>query len=80
MTTTVQTVAKACTKDQGYIYNMKTLSAEDSKDLLKRKVGDFNRNSTDLEDGSLAIVRKCHGHPLALISVDNYLLKQEQIT
>lgn len=80
MTTTVQTVAKACTKDRGYIYNMRTLSVEDSKDLLKKRVGDFNRNSTDLEDGSAAIVRKCHGHPLALISVANYLLQQEQIT
>ncbi|VAH24244.1 unnamed protein product [Triticum turgidum subsp. durum] len=80
VTTTVQTVAKACTKDHGYIYNMRTLSVGDSKDLLKKWVGDFNRNSTDLEDGSAAIVRKCHGHPLALISVANYLLQQEQIT
>ncbi|KAM3393698.1 hypothetical protein ACQJBY_014429 [Aegilops geniculata] len=80
LTTTVQTVAKACTKDRGYIYNMRTLSVGDSKDLLKKRVGDFNKNSTDLEDGSAAIVRKCHGHPLALISVANYLLQQEQIT
>ncbi|KAI4969030.1 hypothetical protein ZWY2020_046360 [Hordeum vulgare] len=80
LTTSVQTVAKACTKDRGYIYSMRTLSVQDSKDLLKKRVGDFNRNSTDLEDGSAAIVRKCHGHPLALISVANYLLQQEQIT
>lgn len=80
LTTTLLSVANRCTVKSGYIYNMGTLSDEDSKDLLKKRVTMLDGPSLDLAGGSAAIVQKCHGHPLALISVANYLLKQDPLT
>ncbi|EMS46969.1 hypothetical protein TRIUR3_03495 [Triticum urartu] len=64
----------------GYVYNMRTLSAEDSTVLLKKKVSLLGGSSPDLEDGSAAIVHKCDGHPLALVSVANHLLGESELT
>ncbi|CAM0958956.1 unnamed protein product [Alopecurus aequalis] len=80
LTTTLQSIGNTCTADRGYIYNMITLSDEDSKKLLKKMVPGLAGRSKDLAVGSDAIVHKCHGHPLALTSMANYLLTQEQST
>lgn len=80
VTTTIHSVANKCSSVGGYIYNMRTLSKEDSKVLLKKKVSLLGGSSPDLEDGSAAIVDKCNGHPLALVSVANHLLGESELT
>ncbi|XP_048548043.1 disease resistance protein RGA4-like isoform X1 [Triticum urartu] len=68
VTTTVTSVANACSLPDGYVYSMRSLSAEQSKAYLDKKVF-VNGCSPDLERGSTAIVNRCDGHPLALVSV-----------
>ncbi|XP_037488436.1 disease resistance protein RGA4-like [Triticum dicoccoides] len=68
VTTTVTSVANACSLPDGYVYSIRSLSAEQSKDYLDKNVF-VNGCSPDLERGSTAIVNKCDGHPLALVSV-----------
>jgi len=82
VTTTVHSLANTCSSGDGYVYSMRTLSAEDSKRLLKKKVSFFQGCTDDSEAGSSAIVDKCYGHPLALVSVANHLLgvDQQQLT
>uniref|UniRef100_A0A8R7TBS4 Disease resistance protein RPM1 n=3 Tax=Triticum urartu TaxID=4572 RepID=A0A8R7TBS4_TRIUA len=80
VTTTIHSVANKCSSAGGYVYNMRTLSAEDSTVLLKKKVSLLGGSSPDLEDGSAAIVHKCDGHPLALVSVANHLLGESELT
>ncbi|XP_020180369.1 disease resistance protein RGA4-like [Aegilops tauschii subsp. strangulata] len=80
VTTNVQSVANACSSGDGYVYNMRNLGKEESKTLLKNKVSFFRASSPDSEDGSDAIVRKCLGHPLALVSVANHLLDEKELT
>jgi len=72
VTTSIQSVANACSSGHGYVYSMKTLSAEHSKDLLNKKVF-VGGCSPDMEEGSTAIVDKCDGLPLALVSVAKVL-------
>lgn len=68
VTTAVTSVANACSLPGGYVHNMRSLSAKQSKDYLDKKVF-VDGCSPDLERGSTAIVNKCDGHPLALVSV-----------
>ncbi|KAI4968806.1 hypothetical protein ZWY2020_046136 [Hordeum vulgare] len=68
VTTTVTSVANACSLPDGYVYSMRSLSEEQSKAYLDKKVF-VNGCSPDLERGSTAIVNRCDGHPLALVSV-----------
>ncbi|KAF7005718.1 hypothetical protein CFC21_020825 [Triticum aestivum] len=68
VTTTMTSVANACSLPDGYVYSMRSLSAKQSKDYLDKKVF-VGGCSPDWERGSTAIVNKCDGHPLALVSV-----------
>lgn len=69
VTTTSQQVAKACSSHgNGYVYNMRALDAKESMDLLETVL---RGNSPGLN--STLIVDKCDGHPLALVSVANFL-------
>ncbi|XP_020188052.1 disease resistance protein RGA4 isoform X2 [Aegilops tauschii subsp. strangulata] len=68
VTTTVNSVANACSLPDGYVHSMRSLTPEQSKDYLDKKVF-VNGCSPDLDKGSTAIVNGCDGHPLALVSV-----------
>ncbi|XP_048553347.1 disease resistance protein RGA4-like [Triticum urartu] len=68
VTTALTSVATACSFHGGYIYRMRPLSAEHSKEYLEKKVFDSGYAHA-FERGSRAIVDKCAGHPLALVSV-----------
>ncbi|PAN21692.2 hypothetical protein PAHAL_3G485600 [Panicum hallii] len=68
LTTTIQSVANVCSHGNGYVYQMDTLGEEDSK-----KVAFPGIRSPELEHGSAALLGKCDGLPLALVSVSDYL-------
>uniref|UniRef100_A0A0D3G9Y1 Uncharacterized protein n=1 Tax=Oryza barthii TaxID=65489 RepID=A0A0D3G9Y1_9ORYZ len=71
VTTTIQQVAKACrSHGDGYVYSMRALDAEKSRDLLNAVL---RRNSPGLDP--TLIVDRCDGHPLALVSVANFLAR-----
>lgn len=79
VTTALQSVANACSSGDGFIYKMNILDAELSKVLLMKKVF-FRGCSPELERGSTAIVEKCDGLPLALVSVAKFLLGETELT
>nr|BAJ90159.1 predicted protein [Hordeum vulgare subsp. vulgare] len=79
ITTALHSVANACSSDDGYVYKMSVLDAELSKVLLMKKVF-FGGCSPELERGSTAIVDKCDGLPLALVSVAKFLLGENELT
>ena len=68
LTTTIQSVANVCSHGNGYVYQMDTLGEEDSKKLAFPGI-----RSPELEHGSAALLGKCDGLPLALVSVSDYL-------
>ncbi|VAH84832.1 unnamed protein product [Triticum turgidum subsp. durum] len=79
VTTALQSVANACSSGDGYVYKMSVLDAHLSKALLMKKVF-FRGCSPELERGSTAIVEKCDGLPLALVSVAKFLLGENEPT
>ncbi|KAM3198567.1 hypothetical protein ACQJBY_073615 [Aegilops geniculata] len=79
VTTALHSVANACSSGDGYVYKMSVLDAELSKVLLMKKVS-IHEFSPDMERGSTAIVDKCDGLPLALVSVAKFLLGEEMLT
>ncbi|TVU49939.1 hypothetical protein EJB05_01284, partial [Eragrostis curvula] len=75
LTTTIQSVASKCSYGNGYVHQMNSLGEEDSKKIA------FPRYcSPELEHGSTALLRKCDGHPLALVSVSDYLKSSSEPT
>ncbi|XP_037452718.1 disease resistance protein RGA4-like [Triticum dicoccoides] len=79
VTTALHSVANACSSGDGYVYKMSVLDAELSRVLLRKKVF-FGGCSPELERGSTAIVDKCDGLPLALVSVARFLLGKNELT
>ncbi|WVZ50565.1 hypothetical protein U9M48_001807 [Paspalum notatum var. saurae] len=77
VTTTNQTVARVCSRGNGYVHNMASLSAMHSKELMKAVL---NGHSPGFERSSMSIVNKCDGHPHALVTLANYLLSEDAIT
>ncbi|KAJ1289258.1 hypothetical protein BS78_02G150500 [Paspalum vaginatum] len=75
LTTTVQSVANMCSHGNGYVYQMDTLGEEDSK-----KIAFPGIKSPELEHGSAALLGKCGGLPLALVSVSDYLKSSAEPT
>uniref|UniRef100_J3M558 Uncharacterized protein n=1 Tax=Oryza brachyantha TaxID=4533 RepID=J3M558_ORYBR len=76
VTTSMQQVAKACSSHgNGYVYSMRALDEEHSKGLLDAVLGEY---SPGLHPSS--IVDKCDGHPLALVSVANFLAREDLAT
>uniref|UniRef100_A0A0E0J8S1 AAA+ ATPase domain-containing protein n=1 Tax=Oryza nivara TaxID=4536 RepID=A0A0E0J8S1_ORYNI len=77
ITTTRNTaVAEACsrTTSEGYLHSMQPLEEQDSQRLFYRRA--FNSDSCcppHLEDISHAIISKCRGLPLAIISIASLL-------
>ncbi|RLN36182.1 hypothetical protein C2845_PM03G29910 [Panicum miliaceum] len=79
VTTRTQAVAEVCCNhgNNGFVYNMRTLNEKHSMELLEVIL---KRHLPGLEQSSTVIVSKCDGHPLALVSVANYLLREKQFT
>ncbi|XP_062194026.1 disease resistance protein RGA4-like [Phragmites australis] len=75
LTTTIQSVANMCSHGNGYVYQMDTLGEEDSKKIAFPGV-----RSPELEQGSAALLGKCDGLPLALVSVSDYLKSSSEPT
>ncbi|XP_048531396.1 disease resistance protein RGA4-like [Triticum urartu] len=68
LTTTIQSTANICSHGNGYVYQMNTLGEEDSKKIALQEV-----RSPELEQGSMPLLQKCGGLPLALVSVSDFL-------
>ncbi|XP_037442975.1 disease resistance protein RGA4-like [Triticum dicoccoides] len=68
LTTTIQSTANICSHGNGYVYQMNTLGEEDSKKIALQEVP-----SPELEQGSMTLLQKCGGLPLALVSVSDFL-------
>ncbi|CAL4991696.1 unnamed protein product [Urochloa decumbens] len=79
VTTRIQALAEVCCNHgtNGYVYNMRSLDEKHSKELLEAVL---RRHLPGLEQSSTLIVNKCDGHPLALFSVANYLLRKREFT
>ncbi|KAF8711567.1 hypothetical protein HU200_029016 [Digitaria exilis] len=75
LTTNIQSVANMCSHGNGYVYQMDTLGVEDSK-----KIAFSGIRSPELEHGSAALLAKCGGLPLALVSVSDYLKSSSEPT
>ncbi|CAL5003762.1 unnamed protein product [Urochloa decumbens] len=75
ITTTRSTAVASCfTSQGGNVYQLKSLSFEDSKRLLlKRAFGSENLSCTHLGIVPDEILRKCDGLPLAIITISSML-------
>ncbi|CAL5003777.1 unnamed protein product [Urochloa decumbens] len=75
ITTTRSTAVASCLSSQGCnVYQMKSLSFQDSKRLLlKRAFGSENLSCTHLGSVPDEILRKCDGLPLAIITISSIL-------
>lgn len=76
ITTTRQTdVAQSCCSSlDGYIHNIQPLSYEDSQKLFYKRVFQSKHCCPPhLEQVSHAIIKKCHGLPLAIITIASLL-------
>uniref|UniRef100_A0A0E0BM89 NB-ARC domain-containing protein n=1 Tax=Oryza glumipatula TaxID=40148 RepID=A0A0E0BM89_9ORYZ len=69
LTTDDQQVANTCSHGNGYVYQMKTLGKEDSKELAYSEF----RSIEPEQQGPASLLAKCDGLPLALVSVSDYL-------
>ncbi|KAL6908179.1 hypothetical protein ACP4OV_002349 [Aristida adscensionis] len=69
VTTSIQSIAKACGSDGGYVYRMQSLDMDSSKKLLLQKLYGSQRDF----DGSEIILKKCNGLPLALVNMAQLL-------
>uniref|UniRef100_A0A0D9X7R9 AAA+ ATPase domain-containing protein n=1 Tax=Leersia perrieri TaxID=77586 RepID=A0A0D9X7R9_9ORYZ len=76
ITTTRNTdIAKACHfSDENYVYFMKPLSSENSKELFFRTIFSSNKKCPpELEGVTNDILKKCGGLPLAIVSIASLL-------
>ncbi|VAH23833.1 unnamed protein product [Triticum turgidum subsp. durum] len=80
VTTRVEVVAgAACQNDREGIYKLEPLSEENSRMLLLNRVfGSVHGCPPQLADIMAEILSKCHGLPLAVITVGNLLASQER--
>ncbi|CAO2151149.1 unnamed protein product [Urochloa humidicola] len=79
VTTRIQALAEVCCSHgtNGYVYNVRSLDEKQSKELLEAVL---NKQLPGFEQSSTLIANKCDGHPLALFSVANYLLRKTEFT
>ncbi|XP_062199240.1 disease resistance protein RGA4-like [Phragmites australis] len=68
VTTTIQSVAKACSGKGGHVYKMRPLEDDKSKELFDKIVSCEGSPS----EASSEIRKKCDGVPLALISIAQF--------
>lgn len=75
LTTSIQSEANRCSHGNGHVYQMDTLGEENSKEIAFQGI-----RSPELEYGSAALLGKCDGLPLALVSVSDYLISSNEPT
>ncbi|KAF6998022.1 hypothetical protein CFC21_014181 [Triticum aestivum] len=80
VTTRVEVVAgAACQNDREGIYKLEPLSEENSRMLLLNRVfGSEHGCPPQLEQVMTEILKKCHGLPLAIITIGSLLASQER--
>ena len=69
LTTTIQSIANSCSHGNGYVHQMNTLGEEDCKEIALPT----GIRSPELETGSVPLLGKCDGLPLALVCVSDFL-------
>ncbi|CAL4905783.1 unnamed protein product [Urochloa decumbens] len=74
-TTRITSVAESCCSSlEGYVYKIQPLSDQQSQQLFfKRVFGDASACPPHLEEMSHGILEKCHGLPLAIITIASLL-------
>jgi hypothetical protein len=75
ITTTIQSVAKACRSADGYVHKMSRLDEECSKQLFSKKACPEKYLCYEQPD-STEILKKCDGHPLALVTIGEFLQRK----
>ncbi|XBJ28232.1 hypothetical protein VPH35_005370 [Triticum aestivum] len=82
VTTRVEGVARAaCHNDRESIYKLEPLSEENSRRLLLNRVfGSVHDCPSELEGVMVEILKKCHGLPLAVITIASLLAGEERST
>ncbi|KAJ1264886.1 hypothetical protein BS78_08G036100 [Paspalum vaginatum] len=74
VTTTIQSVANACSSSNGYVHKMKRLSDKHSERLFTKKACPENYLGYTRAE-SKEILKKCDGQPLALVTMAQFLRK-----
>ncbi|KAF0896758.1 hypothetical protein E2562_027283 [Oryza meyeriana var. granulata] len=72
VTTTIQSVANACCFANGYLHKMNRLDKNCSKQLFSKKACP-EKYSHYKQPDSAAILKKCDGQPLALVTIGEFL-------
>ncbi|RCV37139.1 hypothetical protein SETIT_8G039400v2 [Setaria italica] len=75
VTTTIQSIANACSSSESYVHKMRRLDEECSKQLFSFKACP-NEYSCYKQPDSAAILKKCGGQPLALVTIGEFLQTQ----
>lgn len=70
VTTTIQSVADACSSHNGYVYKLSPLDMEKSLDLF---ITDREWNRDRTKDNASDVLKKCDGLPLAIVSMSESL-------
>lgn len=78
ITTRNHEVAKRCCRDSGFIHNMKPLSEPDSRKLFFTRIfGPEDDYPSQFAEVSYAILKRCGGLPLAIITIAGILASQK---
>lgn len=75
VTTTIQSVANACSSSNGYVHRTKRLGDKDSEQLFVRKACP-KKYLGYMQPESKEVLKKCDGQPLALVSMGQFLRKK----
>jgi len=78
VTTTFRKVAQVSSRGNGYMFIMRALNNKNSEELLKAVLNEHSPSEIEHQI-SKSILNKCDGHPLALVTVANYLWREDVI-
>uniref|UniRef100_A0ACD5W742 Uncharacterized protein n=3 Tax=Avena sativa TaxID=4498 RepID=A0ACD5W742_AVESA len=74
VTTTLHSVANACSSENGYVHKVTRLGKKHSKQLFFKKACP-KEYSGYMEPDSAEVLKKCDGQPLALVSMSQFVRK-----
>ncbi|CAO1948322.1 unnamed protein product [Urochloa humidicola] len=74
VTTAIQSIANACSADNGHVYVMRSLNEKQSKELF------FKQTSLEEYAPAEQVMKKCDGLPLALVTTAQLLQSKCQMT
>ncbi|KAF8394080.1 hypothetical protein HHK36_020285 [Tetracentron sinense] len=78
VTTRSSDIASSCIEPHGHIYNLESLSPEDSWTLFCKKAFGQNYCPPELQGPSQNILRRCGGLPLAIVAMGGVLSTKEK--